>query len=999
MLYALRSLPGDTKKTALKLHRQFAHPGADKLIKLLRDAGYVNKLLENEIRSLSSSCEVCMRYKRKPSTPVVSMPLARSFNDVIAMDLKCYEKVYFLVIVDLFTRYCSAMVIPNKMSATVISGIFRCWITFFGSPKKILSDNGREFNSEEFQTFAEAFNIKLLNTAAESPWSNGVCEKMNDTLGRSVYKIMEDTKCGIDTALAWAVSARNSLTNFSGFSPNQLVFGYNPALPSNFENTPPALEEVVSSEIVRANLAAMNAARQEFVRIEADEKIRRALSSNVRMSNMGTIQEGDEVFYKRGDDIRWHGPAVVTAVHGKQLMVRHGGNFHRVHICRLARYQQETGDNAGEKLDKGSKIDTGTQTGEKIYNCVQCNKSFGQEKDFKDHICVNTEMEEPDDVGEDSNSVEDDVMDQHEVHEEDQAIDIPTNTSAEEGQQDNSESQPLRAWKKGERFQGRNEDTGEIIVGKIMGRAGKATGVNKHCYNIERDDGWTGWYNLSTLSEIQEITDETEMLVLYNKEEVSEAKEKEIENWRKNDVYEEIANEGQRLMSTRWVVTEKVKEGKVITKARLVARGFEENTTELRRDSPTCSRESVRILLSVAASKQWLCHVVDVKAAYLQGNAIEREVFLKPPPEYDDGMIWRLKKTVYGLCDAARAWYLRVKDELEKLKVKKCSLDNSLFMWYENGVLEGLICIYVDDFLWVGSDAFKNTIIEQLKEKFLIGSSGSAAFKYIGLNIDSRENCIYVDQGQYINSLEPIKISRGRSRQRDSLLLDEEKTAFRTLVGQLNWITTNTRPDIAYDVCDLSTSCKTATVGDLLRMNKVIKHVKEDIMMLRFPRINNLEKCTIEVFSDASFGNLKGDGSQGAIIAFLKDERGERCPLYWHTRKLRRVVKSTLAAETMALLEGAETGLYLGKILEEVLGLKIITVSCITDNKSLVESLYSTKKVEDKRLRIDMAVLVQMMERKEIDSVQWVDTKGQLADCMTKRGVSSEKLRAVLAKN
>ena len=72
-----------------------------------------------------------MRFKRKPSTPVVSMPLAKRFNDVIAMDLKCYDKIYFLVIVDLFTRYCSAMVIPNKMSATVIGGIFRCWITFF----------------------------------------------------------------------------------------------------------------------------------------------------------------------------------------------------------------------------------------------------------------------------------------------------------------------------------------------------------------------------------------------------------------------------------------------------------------------------------------------------------------------------------------------------------------------------------------------------------------------------------------------------------------------------------------------------------------------------------------------------------------------------------------------------------------------------------------------------------------------------------------------------
>ena len=277
---------------------------------------------------------------------------------------------------------------------------------------------------------------------------------------------------------------------------------------------------------------------------------------------------------------------MVTAVHGKQLMVRHGGNFHRVHICRLTkRCQQDEGNDTMATSDKAGKSDTGAQTS----NCAQEIKESESDE------------EEPDDVGDD---VRDDVIGQHEVHGEDQATDRIANDTVGEEEQDNGEPQPMRAWRKGERFQARNEDTGEMIVGKIMGRAGKATGVNKHCYNIEKDDGWKGWYDLSTLSEVREIADETEMLVLYSKEEVLEAKKEEIENWQSNEVYEEVANEGQRLMSTRWVVTEKVREGKVITKARLVARGFEENTTDLRKDSPTCSRESVRILLSVAASKQ-----------------------------------------------------------------------------------------------------------------------------------------------------------------------------------------------------------------------------------------------------------------------------------------------------------------------------------------------------------------------------------------------------------
>ena len=210
---------------------------------------------------------------------------------------------------------------------------------------------------------------------------------------------------------------------------------------------------------------------------------------------------------------------------------------------------------------------------------------------------------------------------------------------------------------------------------------------------------------------------------------------KEIENWVKNEVFEEVEDTGQNVITVRWVVTEKENEGKTITKARLVARGFEENTESLRKDSPTCSKETVRILLSLASLKSWDCHTLDVKSAYLQGNKIERDVYLKPPPEFFNGKLWKLKKTVYGLCDAARAWYTRVRDELTSLSAKRCSLDSSLFMWYKNGKLEGMVSIYVDDFIWAGSTNFEICVIEKLRSKFLIGSSASRSFRYVGLNV------------------------------------------------------------------------------------------------------------------------------------------------------------------------------------------------------------------------------------------------------------------------
>ena len=196
-----------------------------------------------------------------------------------------------------------------------------------------------------------------------------------------------------------------------------------------------------------------------------------------------------------------------------------------------------------------------------------------------------------------------------------------------------------RSWRPGERFSGIDEVSGEYITGKIIDRAGKVKGRNKDLYNIERDNGWKGWYDFKSLKDISEIPDENEIVVLFSSDAVEKAKVKEVQLWRANKVHNEVDDEGQFRLSSRWVVTEKIKEGETIIKARLVARGFEEYTEELKKISPTYDKESIRLLLALASINSWDCHTVDVKSAYLQGNKIEREVYLKPPPEFSNGKL------------------------------------------------------------------------------------------------------------------------------------------------------------------------------------------------------------------------------------------------------------------------------------------------------------------------------------------------------------------------
>ena len=98
------------------------------------------------------------------------MPLATKFNDTVAMDLKMWKQgIYFLALVDHYTRYCTASVIYNKLPSTVIEASFTHWIVMFGAPLQFLSDNGCDFNNAQMRVLADKFNIKLLCTAAESP--------------------------------------------------------------------------------------------------------------------------------------------------------------------------------------------------------------------------------------------------------------------------------------------------------------------------------------------------------------------------------------------------------------------------------------------------------------------------------------------------------------------------------------------------------------------------------------------------------------------------------------------------------------------------------------------------------------------------------------------------------------------------------------------------------------------------------------------------------------
>ena len=99
------------------------------------------------------------------------------------------------------------------------------------------------------------------------------------------------------------------------------------------------------------------------------------------------------------------------------------------------------------------------------------------------------------------------------------------------------------------------------------------------------------------------------------------------------------------------------------------------------------------------------------------------------------------------------------------------------------------------------------------------------------------------------------------------------------------------------------------------------------------------------------------------------------------TYEIKRVVRSTLAAETLSLQQGYEAAYYISQILREMIGVEL-PIQAVVDIKSVVESLYSTRMVHDKRLRIDIAALKENLGSNF--DVKWCPGNEQLANVMTK---------------
>ena len=940
----LQELDGHTLLKKLNhIHRQFGHPTRERFITLLKEAGSWEKRFEQAIDQIYSQCDICKVYARTPSKPVVALPMAREFNEVVAMDLKYWRKgLWILHLVDMFSRYTMSEIILRKKPEEVIHAIMVCWIGVFGVMKAVLSDNGGEFSSDETRDVASVLNWRLCTTGAESPFQNGLCERNHAVCDSILTKLQAQyPKTPLSVLLKWANMAKNSLAMWNGFSSNQLVFGKNPNLPNILGDKLPALEGVTESKALEMHLNALHGARQEFIKTETDERIRRALKHKVRTSEV-SYQKGDQVYYKKEDSERWMGPASVIGQDGKVVFVRHGGQLVRCSPNRLL-YKEYVSSQLPIISD-------------------QLHKDNVSNEDFAVQLPQGT-------VQSLSGGEEQSVSDGNQARLTDNETVVPANSQIESQLEDDivQNNDPVV----------QNNDP---VVQNNDPVVQNKEPVRRSIRQFNKDTGFSIY--MVTIPRSQ-----------HKSAECMAAKSTELNKLTMFDVYEVVPDLGYKAISTRWILWKKGAE----TRARLVARGFEEDV-DADIDSPTIGKGMVRIVLTLAASKKWVVKTTDIKSAFLQGMPITRDVYLTPPPEADvePDSVWKLKKCLYGLSDAARRFYDSVVVELISLGCQKSSFDPSFFFLKDSqGKLVGVIAAHIDDFLHAGTQEFEVAVIAKLCKRFLAGKHKENQFNYVGFQITQYSSGVLMDQNEYAENIDIKKMSAERETHKDDLLTTRELTDFRAMIGSLNWLVQGTRPDLAFAMTELSTKFRNARISDYVAAKKLLLKAKSSKCEIFFPDLGEPESWTMAVSADASYGNLNAgvDSCMGYLVFMVNNNLS--CPIAWRSGKVKRVVRSTIAAEALALVEGIEEGIYMQNTMSILLNSRVSIIG-FTDHLGLSEAIRSTKLADDRRLRLDIAAVKEMLVGGVLKEVRYCSTHDQLADSLTKKNADNKKLLTCL---
>ena len=401
--------------------------------------------------------------------------------------------------------------------------------------------------------------------------------------------------------------------------------------------------------------------------------------------------------------------------------------------------------------------------------------------------------------------------------------------------------------------------------------------------------------------------------------------------------------------------------------------------------------DSIRILIAIAAQLDWNLHHLDVKSAFLNGE-IKEDLYVMQPEGFvmkgKESHVLKLTKALYGLKQAPWVWNSKLNKTMEDLDFERSKLDAALF--YKGSDKERvLVGIYVDDLIITGPREEKICKFkEEMKEKFEMTDLGLLS-SYLGMEVKQSKANIFLSQRTYINHVlkafkmdecnaiqTPMEVHLKLQRENQGKLVNS--TNYRSLIGSLRYLL-NTRPDLTFCVSYLSRFMDKPSSEHLAAAKRILRYLKGTVNFgVLYKKGDRNMKIT--GFSDSDFaGDINDRKSTSGQIFFLGG-----LPITWNSVKQRVVALSTCEAEYIAASSATCQGLWISRLIKELVSVEENLVRILVDNKSALELTrnpvhHSRSKHIDTRHHF----IKDCMEEGLV-KFEYVKTEDQLADLFTK---------------
>jgi transposase InsO family protein len=219
--------------------RTAGHFGREKTLARVRQRFYW-KGMTVDIERWCRECDLCARRKPGPGKGKAPMghvdvfaPMERIAIDIMGPLPQTHGgNEYVMVVADYFTRWKEAYAIPNHTARTVADKLVTEFVSRFGAPQQIHTDQGREFESHLFREMCMLLGVEKTHTCPYRPQSDGMVERFNRTLKQMLSMYVSEHKRDWDDHIPYLMMAyRASVHESTKCTPNLLMFGRENYLP------------------------------------------------------------------------------------------------------------------------------------------------------------------------------------------------------------------------------------------------------------------------------------------------------------------------------------------------------------------------------------------------------------------------------------------------------------------------------------------------------------------------------------------------------------------------------------------------------------------------------------------------------------------------------------------------------------------------------------------------------------------------------------------------